>query len=71
MESAFGIIAEPSRRAILRLLASSEQSVGEIDAGSGCRSPRCPSTSVCFVRLASWSRASTRSGASTASGPSR
>ena len=31
MESAFGIIAEPNRRAILRLLASSEQSVGEIE----------------------------------------
>src|SRR5665213_1438234 len=31
MESAFGIIAEPNRRAILGLLASSEQSVGEIE----------------------------------------
>ncbi len=31
MESAFAIIAEPNRRAILRLLASSEQSVGEIE----------------------------------------
>jgi len=31
MESAFGIIAEPNRRAILSLLASSEQSVGEIE----------------------------------------
>jgi len=31
MESAFGIIAEPNRRAILRLLASSERSVGEIE----------------------------------------
>ena len=31
MESAFAIIAEPSRRAILRLLVSSEQSVGEIE----------------------------------------
>jgi DNA-binding transcriptional ArsR family regulator len=31
MESVFGIIAEPSRRAILTLLASSEQSVGDIE----------------------------------------
>ena len=31
MESAFGIIAEPNRRAILGLLASSERSVNEIE----------------------------------------
>jgi DNA-binding transcriptional ArsR family regulator len=31
MESAFNIIAEPNRRAILSLLASSEQCVGEIE----------------------------------------
>lgn len=31
MESAFGIIAEPNRRAILGLLATSERSVGEIE----------------------------------------
>jgi DNA-binding transcriptional ArsR family regulator len=31
MESAFAIIAEPNRRAILRLLVSSQQSVGEIE----------------------------------------
>src|SRR5215510_8452406 len=31
MESAFAIVAEPNRRAILSLLASSEQSVGEIE----------------------------------------
>jgi DNA-binding transcriptional ArsR family regulator len=31
VESVFEIIAEPSRRAILSLLASSEQSVGEIE----------------------------------------
>ena len=31
MESVFAIIAEPNRRAILRLLVSSEQSVGEIE----------------------------------------
>ena len=31
MESVFGVIAEPSRRAILSLLAESEQSVGEIE----------------------------------------
>ncbi|MDQ2667738.1 MAG: metalloregulator ArsR/SmtB family transcription factor [Gemmatimonadota bacterium] len=31
MESTFGIIAEPNRRAILGLLASSERSVSEIE----------------------------------------
>ena len=31
MESAFEIIAEPNRRAILSLLVASEQSVGEIE----------------------------------------
>ena len=31
MESAFAIIAEPNRRAILSLLALSQQSVGEIE----------------------------------------
>lgn len=31
MESAFEIVAEPNRRAILSLLVSSEQSVGEIE----------------------------------------
>lgn len=31
MESAFGIVAEPNRRAILSLLASSERSVSELE----------------------------------------
>src|SRR5690349_12147592 len=31
MESTFGIIAEPNRRAILSLLATSERSVGDIE----------------------------------------
>ena len=31
MESAFGIVAEPNRRAILGLLAASERSVSEIE----------------------------------------
>ena|SRR5215471_10811277 len=31
MESAFAIIAEPNRRAILSLLAASQQSVGDIE----------------------------------------
>ena len=31
MEAAFAIVAEPNRRAILSLLAASEQSVGEIE----------------------------------------
>ena len=41
MESSFAIIAEPNRRAILGLLASSERSVGEIE-----RKLRMPQTSV-------------------------
>ena len=41
MESAFAIIAEPNRRAILSLLASSEHSVGEIE-----RQLRMPQPSV-------------------------
>ncbi len=41
MESAFTIIAEPNRRAILSLLASSERSVGEIE-----RHLRMPQPSV-------------------------
>src|SRR4026208_1810555 len=41
MESTFAIIAQPNRRAILALLASSERSVGEIE-----RRLRMPQTSV-------------------------
>lgn len=41
MESSFAIIAEPNRRAILGLLASSERSVGEIE-----RALDMPQTSV-------------------------
>ena len=41
MESSFAIIAEPNRRAILGLLASSERSVGEIE-----KRLRMPQTSV-------------------------
>ena len=41
MESSFAIIAEPNRRTILNLLASSERSVGEIE-----RRLRMPQTSV-------------------------
>ena len=39
MESVFDIIAEPNRRAILSLLASSEQSVGEIERQLGMPQP--------------------------------
>jgi len=39
MESVFGIIAEPNRRAILSLLASSEQSVGQIEHRLGMPQP--------------------------------
>ena len=41
MESSFAILAEPNRRTILGLLASSERSVGEIE-----RRLRMPQTSV-------------------------
>ena len=39
MESAFEIIAEPNRRAILSLLSVSEQSVGEIERQLGMSQP--------------------------------
>jgi DNA-binding transcriptional ArsR family regulator len=39
MESAFEIIAEPNRRAILSLLASSQRSVGEIERQLGMTQP--------------------------------
>jgi DNA-binding transcriptional ArsR family regulator len=39
MESAFAIIADPNRRAILRLLVSSQQSVGEIERRLGMPQP--------------------------------
>lgn len=39
MESIFEVIAEPSRRAILGLLASSPQSVGEIERRLGLSQP--------------------------------
>ena len=39
MESVFDILAEPNRRAILRLLASSEQSVGDIERRLGMSQP--------------------------------
>jgi DNA-binding transcriptional ArsR family regulator len=39
MESAFEIIAEPNRRAILRILAASQQSVGEIERQLGMPQP--------------------------------
>lgn len=41
MESAFAVLAEPSRRAILSLLASSDRSVGDIE-----RRLRLPQPSV-------------------------
>jgi DNA-binding transcriptional ArsR family regulator len=41
MESAFAIIAEPNRRALLSLLATSERSVGELQ-----RRLRMPQTTV-------------------------
>ena len=39
MESAFAIIAEPSRRALLTLLATSERSVGELESRLGMPQP--------------------------------
>ncbi len=41
MESAFAILAEPNRRALLKLLATSERSVGELE-----RHLRMPQPSV-------------------------
>lgn len=39
MENVFEIVAEPNRRAILSLLVSSEQSVGEIERQLGMTQP--------------------------------
>jgi DNA-binding transcriptional ArsR family regulator len=39
MESTFAIIAEPNRRAILTLLASSERAVGDIERELGMAQP--------------------------------
>lgn len=39
MQSAFAVIAEPNRRAILSLLAASERSVGEIERQLGITQP--------------------------------
>jgi DNA-binding transcriptional ArsR family regulator len=39
MESTFAVIAEPSRRAILSLLASSERSVGDLEEELGLPQP--------------------------------
>ena len=39
MQTAFAIIAEPNRRAILSLLVSSQQSVGEIERQLGMSQP--------------------------------
>ena len=45
MQSAFEILAEPNRRAILSLLVASEQSVGEIE-----RRLRMPHRNVMFLK---------------------
>ena len=39
MESAFAVLAEPSRRAVLNLLATSERSVGELERHLGMPQP--------------------------------
>jgi DNA-binding transcriptional ArsR family regulator len=39
VESAFAVIAEPNRRAILSLLTASERSVGEIELSLGMSQP--------------------------------
>ena len=39
MESSFAILAEPNRRAILSLLATSQQSVGDIERQLGMSQP--------------------------------
>jgi DNA-binding transcriptional ArsR family regulator len=39
MESAFAILAEPNRRALLSLLAASEKSVGELERELGLSQP--------------------------------
>lgn len=39
MESAFAVLAEPNRRAVLSLLATSERSVGELERRLGMPQP--------------------------------
>ena len=71
VESAFAILAEPNRRAILSLLASSERSVGDIERQLRMSQPSVSKHLRVLREAASSSRAWRRSGASTASGPSR
>ena len=64
MESVFEIIAEPNRRAILSLLVSAQQSVGEIE-----RQLRMPQPTVSkhprVLREVSWNPRWTHSAVST------
>jgi hypothetical protein len=62
MESAFGIIAEPNRRAILSLLASSERSVSEIEHQLRMPQPSVSETPALLKREWTHSDASTGSG---------
>ena len=56
VESVFEIIAEPNRRAILSLLVSSQQSVGEIERQLPCK---------CWGRPVFWNPQLTHSAVST------
>jgi DNA-binding transcriptional ArsR family regulator len=60
MESAFATIAEPNRRAILNLLASSERSVGEIEEQVQLPQPSVSKHLRVLREAASWTRASIR-----------
>jgi DNA-binding transcriptional ArsR family regulator len=46
----FEIFAEPNRRAILSLLVSSQQPVGEIERQLGMPQPTCQGTCECCAR---------------------
>src|ERR1700716_3993061 len=55
MESAFTVLAEPSRRAILTLLASGERSVGDLEAGgllAAAPARRASANGPLFIRAA-------------------
>ena len=65
MESVFGIIAEPNRRAILSLLVSSQRSVGEIERRLRMTQPAVSKHCECCATLVSWNPPWTHSAVST------
>jgi len=65
MQSVFEIIAEPNRRAILSLLLSSQQSVGEIERRLGMPQPTVSKHLRVLREAGLWNPRWTRSAVST------